>query len=88
MLTGSMRVAQEARSRAAALEREQEMERVQRRFEHRRSALEAQIAALQAELVSEQLDLERQVQAEAARTGAAQETEREIAARRRVRPEA
>ena len=50
MLTGSARLAQEARERAAALARQQEIERQQREFERRRQALEAQIAALRVDL--------------------------------------
>jgi circadian clock protein KaiC len=50
VLTGSMRLAQEARERAAALARRREAERKRREFERRRSAIEAQIAALRGEL--------------------------------------
>jgi circadian clock protein KaiC len=50
VLTGSMRLAQEARERAAALARKREEERKRREFERRRSAIEAQIAALRGEL--------------------------------------
>jgi circadian clock protein KaiC len=52
VLTGSMRAAQEDRERAAALAREQELERKQRELDGRRAALEAQIAALRAEFQS------------------------------------
>src|SRR5207253_734634 len=45
VLTGSMRVAQEAREQAAALSRKQEIERRQRELEHKRRALDAQVAA-------------------------------------------
>jgi circadian clock protein KaiC len=50
VLTGSMRVAQEDRERAARVERRQEGERRRREAGVRRAALEAQIAALRAEL--------------------------------------
>ena len=50
VLTGSMRLAQQARERAAALARRREAERKRREFERRRSAIEAQIAALRGEL--------------------------------------
>jgi circadian clock protein KaiC len=50
VLTGSMRVAQEARERLAALARQQEETRKRRDFERTAAALEAQIAALRAEL--------------------------------------
>jgi circadian clock protein KaiC len=52
VLTGSMRAAQEEREKAAALAREQELERKQRELTGRRAALEAQIAALRAEFQS------------------------------------
>jgi len=52
VLTGSMRAAQEEREKAAALAREQELERKQRELDGRRAALEAQIAALRAEFQS------------------------------------
>jgi len=50
VLTGSMRLAQEAREKAAALARRREAERTRREFGRRRSAIEAQIAALRGEL--------------------------------------
>lgn len=52
VLTGSMRAAQEAREKAADLEREEKAERRQRELAARRAALEAQIAALQAEFAA------------------------------------
>ena len=52
VLTGSMRAAQEAREKAAQLERAQQVQRRQRELAARRAALEAQIKALQAEFTS------------------------------------
>jgi circadian clock protein KaiC len=49
VLTGSMRAAQEAREKAAAIERSEAAARKQRDLERRRLVLEAQIAALRAE---------------------------------------
>ena len=49
VLTGSMRVAQEARERSTALARAEEMELRQRELKRRRAALEAQIRALREE---------------------------------------
>jgi circadian clock protein KaiC len=49
VLTGSMRAAQEARERAAAVSRGQELERKQRELERKRKALGAQIEAMRAE---------------------------------------
>jgi circadian clock protein KaiC len=45
VLTGSLRLAQESREQAAALSRQQEIERRQRDLERKRQALEAQMAA-------------------------------------------
>jgi circadian clock protein KaiC len=50
VLTGSMRMAQEAREKSAALVLEQEMRRRQRELDRRRGAIEAQIVALQQEM--------------------------------------
>lgn len=52
VLTGSARLAQEARERATALEQRQQLERRQRELERRRAALEAQILALRSEFES------------------------------------
>ena len=58
VLTGSMRLAQEARERAAEAERVREADVRRRTAERRRRALEAQIEALRAELEGEE-DAER-----------------------------
>ena len=50
VLTGSARLAQEARERAEILLRGQEVERKRRDFERRRTELEARIAALRSEI--------------------------------------
>jgi circadian clock protein KaiC len=54
VLTGSARLSQEARERAAALQRKQEVEAKQRELERKREALEARIAALRKEFEAEQ----------------------------------
>jgi circadian clock protein KaiC len=64
VLTGSMRVAQEARESAKRAEAQRETEQRQRITEQKRKALEAQIAALQAELTNQQQEASR-IQAEA-----------------------
>jgi circadian clock protein KaiC len=58
VLTGSMRVAQEAREQAQQVEREQEIERKRRLADQKQKALEAQIAALQAELTASQQEID------------------------------
>jgi circadian clock protein KaiC len=57
VLTGSMRLAQEAREQAAALHRQQEIGRRQRDLERKRQALDAQIVALRSEFEAEQDEL-------------------------------
>jgi circadian clock protein KaiC len=53
VLTGSARLAQEAKDKAGALVREQDMERRNRELERRRREITAQIEILQAQLTSE-----------------------------------
>lgn len=67
VLTGSARLNQEAREKADALLREQSATEKERALQHRRSAVAAQVAVLQAELAAEELR---------AGTMSAQETDR------------
>ncbi|KON81264.1 circadian clock protein KaiC [Azoarcus sp. PA01] len=53
VLTGSARVAREAQSREAQLDRAAQLELTRAQLEHRRHAIEAQVAALHAELAAE-----------------------------------
>lgn len=59
VLTGSSRVAQEAKEKADALVRSQEIEQRQEALERKRSALEAQIKVLNMDFDAEKLALER-----------------------------
>jgi circadian clock protein KaiC len=59
MLTGSARVAQEARERAERVSLNEEGERQQLALECKRAALEAQIAALRAEFSGEEAIITR-----------------------------
>ena len=68
VLTGSMRLAQEAGHQAATLNRQQEIERRQRELERKRQALDAQIAAQRAPFEAEQDELERLIAQEQAVT--------------------
>jgi circadian clock protein KaiC len=54
VLTGSARLSQEARERAAAAVRQEELAALQRRLDRRKSAVEAQIQALRAEIEAEE----------------------------------
>jgi circadian clock protein KaiC len=57
VLTGSLRLAQEARERAAVTSRQQEIERRQRDLERKRQALEAQITIQRGQFEAEQEEL-------------------------------
>ena len=59
VLTGSMRVAQEAREHAQKVSRETEIETKKRKLARKRAALEAQIAALKAEFEGEEAEIGR-----------------------------
>lgn len=64
VLTGSMRVAQEARERAEAASRNQQIERRRRELDRKRAAMEAQLVALRSEFEAEEAEI-RQIIAEA-----------------------
>jgi circadian clock protein KaiC len=59
VLTGSARLAQESKERAAALLREQEIDRRARDAERRRRQISAQVEELQAQLAAEEEELRR-----------------------------
>jgi circadian clock protein KaiC len=61
LLTGSARLSQEARDRAAAALRQEELESLRRRLDRRKSAVEAQILALRAEIAAEEEEVGKQV---------------------------
>jgi circadian clock protein KaiC len=84
VLTGSARVAQEARERAELLAREQEVERRRRDFERRRQVLEAQIAALRAELDAGEDELNRAVAEASGREARLVQDQEDMARRRRA----
>lgn len=61
VLTGTARVAQEARERAETLARRQEVERKRREVESKHTAMEAQIAALRAAFAAESAEIEKAI---------------------------
>ena len=61
VLMGSAREAREARDQAAATASEEELEAKRQRLSHRRSALDAQIAALKAQREAESLELSAEI---------------------------
>jgi circadian clock protein KaiC len=64
VLTGSMRLAQEARERAEKTSRQLEIEAKQRNLNRKRAALEAQIAALRAEFEGEEAEISKELKQE------------------------
>jgi circadian clock protein KaiC len=84
VLTGSARLAQEARVRAATLQREQEIDRKQRELDRRRRAVEARVAALHAELEREEDELRRALDAAREREAQLDRERRDMAASRRA----
>jgi circadian clock protein KaiC len=57
VLTGSMRLAQEARERASAADRHQKIEHKRRELRRKRHALEAEITSMREELVAGEEEL-------------------------------
>jgi circadian clock protein KaiC len=84
VLTGSMRLAQEAKERAGALEQQREVAAKVRSFERKRRALEAQIAALRSELEEEEGALRDYTSGEVERTEIADRTRRDMARSRKA----
>ena len=64
VLTGSMRLAQEAREKAAKMSREMEIEAKKHSLVRKRAALEAHIATLRAEFEGEEAELDKVVKLE------------------------
>ncbi len=61
VLAGSARLSQEARERAAAAARQEELAALQRRLDRRKSTVEAQILALRAEIEAEEEEVGKRV---------------------------
>ena len=62
MLTGSARLAQEAREKAEQLTARQEIERQQLALDRKHQAMESRIAALRAEIATEKAETQRLIQ--------------------------
>jgi circadian clock protein KaiC len=84
VLTGSLRLAQEAREEAAAAMRQKEIERRQRELERKRLALEAQMAAQRAQFEAEKDELEQLVAGEEAAADRLREVRDSIARSRKA----
>lgn len=83
-LTGAARLAQEAKERAAAVARQQEVERRRRELERKREALEARLEALRLEFEAEQEEAERIIAQEEAREARLLEDRKDMARVRNV----
>ncbi len=86
VLTGSSRVAQEAREQEEARARREEAEAKRRALARRQQALEAQIAGLRAQFESEQDDLRRTVAGEQAEEERRHEEQRQMERSRKAAP--
>jgi circadian clock protein KaiC len=84
VLTGSMRLAQEAREQADALSRQQEIERRQRDLERKRQALEAQMAAQRGQFEAEEKELKLLIAQEEAATDRVRQSQEEMARSRKA----
>jgi circadian clock protein KaiC len=84
VLTGSARQAQEARERAAALIRQQEVSLKRRELERKRELLEARIAALRKEFEAEAEEADRIISQDAARDEVIRLDEERMGTRRGV----
>jgi circadian clock protein KaiC len=84
VLTGSLRLAQEARERAAARGRQEEIERRQRDLERKRRALEAQVAAQRGQFEAEEEELELLIAQERAAAERVRQSQEEMARSRKA----
>lgn len=84
VLTGSMRLAQEAREQTVTLSRQQEIERRQRNLELKRQALEAQIVAQRGQFEAEQDELKLLITQEQAAAGRAGQNREKMARSRKA----
>jgi circadian clock protein KaiC len=84
VLTGSLRLAQEARERAAALGRQEEIERRQRDLERKRRALEAQVAAQRGQFEADEEELELLIAQERAAAERVRQSREEMARSRKA----
>ncbi len=83
-LTGAARLAQEAREKAAAMARQQEVERRRRELARKREALEARLEALRLDFEAEQEETERIIAQEEAREARILEDRTDMARVRKV----
>jgi circadian clock protein KaiC len=83
-LTGSARLAQEAKEKTAAMTRRQEAERLRRDLDRKRRAMEHQVASLQQQFETEREEIERRLTLEEAREEQVERDQVEMALSRRA----
>jgi circadian clock protein KaiC len=86
VLTGSARLAQEAREEASKVKRQEDIERRQRELERKRQALDAQIAALRLEFEGEQHEAQRLISEDMRREDRLRQERERMARSRKVDP--
>jgi circadian clock protein KaiC len=84
VLTGSLRLAQEAREQAAVLSRQQNIERRQRELERKRRALDVQLAALRGQFEADEEELRLLIAEEENATDRVRQNQEEMARSRRA----
>ncbi len=84
VLTGSLRLAQEARDRADAHARQEDVERRRRALERKRRAVESQVAALQSDLQAEEEEVQAALADAQGREEALQQQRADMAVSRRA----
>jgi len=84
VLTGSMRMAQEAREQAAALSRQENIARRQRDLDRKRHVLDAGITLQRARFASEEEELQQVITQEQAATGRLTEDQQQLARSRKA----
>ncbi|HSE66415.1 MAG TPA: circadian clock protein KaiC, partial [Gemmatimonadales bacterium] len=87
VLTGSARLAQEAREEAAKVKRQEDIERKQRSLERKRLALDAQIAALRMEFEAEEQEAQHLITEDQRREDRLEEDRADMARSRKVDPQ-
>ena len=84
VLTGSARLTQEAKERAAETAQQQEIDRKERTLARLRTALEAELASLRAKFEAEQADLATGIEEERARIARLRDDQQSIAESRQA----
>jgi circadian clock protein KaiC len=87
VLTGSARLAQEAREEAARIRRQEETERKRRFLERKRLALDAQITALRLEFEAEEQEAQRLISEDERREERLEEDREDMARSRKLDPQ-